>query len=99
MAALGFFGFFGEGFRVPVRVPGRLRRGLRVGRFFGGLVFRSGLLVRLFDLIACVFLRSCLTGPELLYLPGRQLCLRGLGVDLQELLHGRDGGDGLVHLL
>jgi len=52
VAVLGFFGFFREGFRVPVRVPGRLRRGFRVGRFFGALLFRSGLFVPFLDLIA-----------------------------------------------
>jgi len=78
-ALLDFFGFFFGGFRTLVRVPGRLRRGFRVGRFFGGLLFRSGLLVRLLDLI---FLGSRLAGLEQLYLSGSQLCLRGLGVDL-----------------
>jgi len=99
VAALGLFGFFREGFRMLVRVPCRLRRGFRVGRFFGGLLFRSGLLVPLLILIACVFLRSRLAGLELLYLPGRQLCLRGAGVGLQEFLHGCDSGPRLVHLL
>ena len=86
--------FLSRGFRTLVRVPGRLRRGFRGGRFFGGLLFRSGLLVRLLGLIACVFLRSRLAGLELLDLPGRQLCLRGLGVDLQEFFHGCDAAPG-----
>ena len=94
-----FFGFFCEGFRALGRAAGRLSRVFRLERFFGGLLFRRGLLVRLLGLITLVFLRSRLAGFELLDLPGRKIRLRGLGIDLQEFFHGCNCGSGLVHLL